>query len=159
MPFVIAPAERQDVVAMAQLFQEMDQFYDEPSPEPLERKVEQINALIFSDTPSAYVLLAWDDSQLAGIAAYSFLWPAAGVTRSAYLKELYVARDYRRRGVGKLLIQNLFSVAADLGCSRVEWTTDADNTDAQRFYQELGIEKNPSKVFYRLEDPGFYGSA
>ena len=35
-----------------------------------------------------------------GMASYSFLWPAAGLTRSLYLKELYVAQDWQRQGIG-----------------------------------------------------------
>jgi hypothetical protein len=41
-------------------------------------------------------MLAWDGDDLAGFAAYSFLWPAVGLTRSLFLKELYVAEAARR---------------------------------------------------------------
>lgn len=95
--------------------------------------------------------MAWDDGQLAGFASYSFLWPAAGLTRSLYLKELYVTERARRTGVGKLLMQRLYDIAAEHGCSRVEWTTDRDNPDAQRFYAELGVPVRESKLFYRVE--------
>lgn len=155
MAFVVASARKDDVVAMANLFQEMDQFYDEPNPEPLDRKMSQINALIFSGSPAAHVLLAWDQSRLAGLAAYSFLWPAVGVTQSLYLKELYVSQDYRRQGVGKLLMKNLVAIAAEYQCSRLEWTTDESNPDAQRFYQELGMKRDPAKLFYRLDEAEF----
>ena len=101
---------------------------------------------------AAYALLAWDSTRLAGFAAYSFLWPAAGLTRSLYLKELYVAGDCRHRGVGKMLMQAVFDVASKHGCSRVEWTTDRDNSGAQGFYAALGLPTQPSKVFYRVED-------
>lgn len=37
-------------------------------------------------------------------------------------------------------------------CSRVEWTTDEDNIEAQQFYEKLGVPANPSKIFYRVED-------
>jgi GNAT superfamily N-acetyltransferase len=91
---------------------------------------------------------------VAGIAAYSFLWPAVGSTRSLYLKELYVPAAYRGQGVGKLLMHAVFETAAKLGCSRVEWTTDTSNTVAQAFYARLGLPRHPSKVFYRVEDIG-----
>jgi ribosomal protein S18 acetylase RimI-like enzyme len=155
MAIVVAQAEKRDVLAMANLFQEMDQFYDEPNPEPIDRKVSQINALIFSDPPAAHVLLAWDDSRLVGLASYSFLWPAAGVSQSLFLKELYVASGYRRQGVGKLLMKNLMTIAAQRECSRVEWMTDDSNKAAQDFYRDLGVERDNSKVFYRLEGPPF----
>ena len=83
--------------------------------------------------------------------AYSFLWPAVGLTSSLYLKELYVADDHRGQGIGTLLMQALFEAAAKHGCSRVEWTTDRDNTGAQEFYDRLGVPAHPSKIFYRVE--------
>lgn len=110
-------------------------------------------ALLFADPPSAYALLAWDGDQLVGMAAYSFMWPAAGVTTSLYLKELYVAADRRGSGVGRAVMTELVRIAAERACSRVEWTADADNPDAQRFYERLGYSPATSKIFYRAALP------
>ncbi len=143
-----------DAAAMAVLLEEMDRFYGAAGTEPFSERLRQINEALFSSPPAAYALLAWDSTRLAGFAGYSFLWPAVGLTRSLYLKELYVANDYRRRGVGKLLMQAIFDVAGKHGCSRVEWTTDSDNSGAQAFYANLGLPVHPSKVFYRAEDTG-----
>jgi len=62
---------------------------------------------------------------------------------------LYVAKAYRRAGVGKRLMDELHATARTERCSRIEWTTDTDNSGAQRFYEELGVPANTSKVFYR----------
>ena len=42
-----------------------------------------------------------NDARLVGIAAYSLLWPAIGLTRSLYLKELYVPEGVLRTGIDK----------------------------------------------------------
>lgn len=147
----IVHAEPGNAVAIAELAEQMDRFYGASQSEPLELRVRQIDEALFSIHPSAYALLAWDDGQLAGFASYSYLWPAAGLTRSLYLKELYVIETVRRKGIGKLLMQRLYDIATEYGCSRVEWTTDRDNPDAQRFYAELGIPVRESKLFYRIE--------
>lgn len=107
--------------------------------------------MLFDDVRGISALLAWDDTQLAGLAAYSFLWPAIGLTRSLYLKELYVGRAHRGKGVGRLLTDGLREVAGRHGCSRLEWTTDDDNAAAQRFYAGLGAAVRTSKLFYRVE--------
>jgi GNAT superfamily N-acetyltransferase len=150
----VTSASPRDVLALAELMEEMDRFYGAVDAEPLNERVRQINDALFSSPAAAHTLLAWDGTQLAGMAAYSFLWPAAGLTRSLYLKELYVSEGHRRRGVGKLLMEALFETAGKHDCSRVEWTTDSDNADAQAFYEMLGLPRHPSKVFYRLEDTG-----
>lgn len=147
-------ARPEDIAALAELLAEMDRFYGATAVEPLEDRVRQIREALFGAPVAASVLLARDDAGLAGFAAYSFLWPAVGLTRSLYLKELYVADQYRRRGVAKLLMSALFDVASQHRCSRVEWTTDTSNDGALAFYDDLGVPVNKGKVFYRVEDTG-----
>lgn len=148
---VVRPAEPGNVKELAALLEEMDRFYGVKEFEPLDERVRQINDALFADPPAAFAVLAWEGDELVGLASYSFLWPAVGVTRSLYLKELYVAEVHRRAGVGRLLMQTMFDLAAKHGCSRVEWATDEFNTEAQRFYERLGFERFESKVSYRVE--------
>jgi GNAT superfamily N-acetyltransferase len=101
----IRAARPRDVDAIARLCDEMDRFYGDP-PESQDRRTRQITGALFADPPSAYAMLAWDGEQLTGLAAYSYLWPAAGTSRSLYLKELYVAESARRTGTGALLMAN-----------------------------------------------------
>ena len=155
MMFTVTHAMPVDVAAIAELFQEMDNFYGETIEESVEAKVNQINSVLFADRPLAYALLARSGSGVVGFAAYSFLWPAVQTTSSLYLKELYVSKGYRHLGVGKMLMERVFIVAVDSGCSRVEWTTDKENTSAQQFYASLGLASLSSKVFYRVDAPEF----
>ncbi|WP_322759075.1 GNAT family N-acetyltransferase [Frankia sp. Cr2] len=148
---VVTPAESAHVEAIAALAEKMDRFYGATEVEPLDLRIRQINEAIFDNPPAAYALLAWDSDQLVGFAAYSFLWPAVGLTRSLFLKELYVIESARRTGVGKQLMRALFDVAAKHDCSRVEWQTETTNAGAQRFYAELGVPTFEGKLLYRLE--------
>jgi GNAT superfamily N-acetyltransferase len=147
----IAPARPEDAEAIAGLLDEMDRFYGGTPDEPLDEQLAQIHEALFDELPAARVVLAWKGTDLVGFASYSFLWPAAGLTRSLYLKELYVAESDRRSGIGKLLMAALFDEADKRRCSRVEWTTDTSNAKAQRFYDELGVMPNAFKIFYRYE--------
>jgi GNAT superfamily N-acetyltransferase len=147
----VTHAELADIEGLAGVAEDMDRFYGATEVEPLEIRVRQISEALFHDPPSAYALLARDDSALIGFASYSFLWPAVGLTRSLYLKELYVIEAARGQGVGKLLMGHLCNIAVKNGCSRLEWTTDRDNIDARRFYDQLGVLVKESKLFYRIE--------
>ena len=150
----VAPAGPADVPALTGLLEEMDRFYGAADSTSRDERVRQTNEALFSDPAAAHVLLAWAGPQLAGMAAYSYLWPAVGRTRSLYLKELYVGASHRRGSAGKLLMRAVFETAGRHGCSRVEWTTDAGNAGAQAFYERLGLPRHPSKVFYRVENTG-----
>lgn len=146
----LRPAVQADVEAISSILTEVDRYYGASDEEPLSERVPQITSALFGTPPSAYALLAWDDGKLVGLAAYSFLWPAAGVSRSLFLKELYVSEESRRHGVGRLLMSELCRIAHENSCERVEWTADADNPIALTFHETLGVPPVSSKVFYRV---------
>lgn len=148
---VVTPVEPKHVEVFAALAEEMDRFYGATELDPLDLRIQQINDALFGDPPSAHALIAWLDDEPVGFAAYSFLWPAIGLTRSLFLKELYVIETARRAGVGKAIMHSLAEIAVKTDCSRFEWQTDAPNADAQRFYEDLGVAVDGSKLFYRAQ--------
>lgn len=135
--------------AIAALCEEIDRHYDSCTPEPYETRMRRVRDALFGEPPAAYAMLAWDGDGLVGMAAYSFLWPGIDLTRTLYLKELYVTRERRGTGVGSALMAALFETATEHGCARVEWTTDSDNESARRFYARLGDHRLPTKLHYR----------
>lgn len=56
---------------------------------------------------------------------------------AAYLEDLFVAPDYRRRGVASALIEHLLAIADLRRLSRVYWNTRADNLTARRLYDSF----------------------
>jgi GNAT superfamily N-acetyltransferase len=147
----VSPPEPADAPGIADLLAELSEFYGVPPAGSPGERARQVSDALFASPPAAYALLARDGGKLAGLAAYTFVWPAVGLTRSLYLKELFVAGACRGRGAGRLLMQAVFDTAARLGCSRVEWTTDTSNGQAQSFYAGLGLPVHPGKIFYRAE--------
>jgi GNAT superfamily N-acetyltransferase len=144
------PATVDDVDGISELLDQVDRYYGDPGDEPRDERNRQVYDALFGPTPAARALVVkGDDGALIALASYSFLWPAAGATRSLYLKELYVAEKYRGSGIGTLLMEALYVEAKRTGCSRVEWTADQDNPDAQRFYSHLGVQADSGKIFYR----------
>ncbi|MGH3864532.1 MAG: hypothetical protein ACRDQ4_00055 [Pseudonocardiaceae bacterium] len=102
----IRPAEQRDTEAFAVLMEDLDLFYGATDTEPLDQRVRQIAENLFENPAAAYVLLAWENGKPIDMAAYSFLWPAAGVTRSlAFYGRLGVPKNqekifYRLEGAG-----------------------------------------------------------
>jgi len=149
----LAAATPADAAAIAALCAELDEFYgDIPEGSP-DQRTAQVRDALFGDPPGGWALLAWDSNAiLAGCASYLLLWPASGLSTSLYLKELYVGESYRRAGVGKLLMDGLYAIAAERRCSRVEWTTGTSNQVAQAFHESMGVKPLASKIFYRAAD-------
>lgn len=144
-------AVQADISVLVDLLEELDRFYGGTEFPPRKEREQQVEMLLFGPMPAALVLLAEDGPDVVGLASYSHLWPAAGVTASLYLKELYVRKTHRCQGLGRRLMQEICRIAYDSGCSRVEWTTDRDNVEAQAFYRQLGAPAAVTKVMYRLD--------
>ncbi|MGM0347494.1 cyclophane-containing RiPP N-acetyltransferase HaaN [Streptomyces sp. Adlamb9] len=155
MTATIRPAEKRDVPALAELIEEIERFYGaaDTDIQPLEERLAQVEEALFGSPPLAAALLVEDDAgDLAGLAAYSFLWPAAGSSHSLFLKELYVRDSLRRAGIGARLMEELRALAAARpGCSRLEWMTDRDNPGARAFYRSLGFGEYEGKIVYRVD--------
>jgi GNAT superfamily N-acetyltransferase len=152
LTITIEPAGRDDLAAVVELLYEIDRYYGDDSIETPEHRAAQIEHLVLSDHPVAYLLLAKTADGIAiGLAAYSYLWPARGATHSLYLKELYVRAEHRHTGAGRALMTHLAQIATDAGCSRIEWAADEDNPTAQHFYASLGARPQAGKLHYRLD--------
>lgn len=155
MTVTIRPAEKRDVPAVAELIGEIERFYGtaDADIQPIEERLLQVEEALFGAPPLAAALLVEDEGgEVAGLAAYSFLWPAAGSSHSLFLKELYVRDSLRRHGVGARLMGELRALAAARpGCSRVEWMADRDNPGARAFYESLGFTESDGKIVYRTD--------
>ena len=53
-----------------------------------------------------------------------------------YLEDLFVLPEYRRQGIALALFQELFRIARERNCLRVEWTVLDWNEPAIKFYTE-----------------------
>lgn len=140
-----------DVDELAELLDEMDRFYAAVEAQPLDQRRREIRDALFSDDPAGHAVIAHVLGRPVGFGTYSFLWPAAGLTRSLFLKELFVTAAARNQGTGRALMDAIVSIATRRGCSRVEWMTDRPNTQARRFYDRLGVTPDGTKVFYRVQ--------
>ncbi|MBO0782521.1 MAG: GNAT family N-acetyltransferase [Ktedonobacteraceae bacterium] len=156
MKVFTTPATEEDSVSLAELIEEMESFYGATEIEPFDERLAHLREHLFGDQPSAWAIFARDGSgHIAGMAIYSFHWPAVHTSRSLFLKELYIRKPYQRQRVGQQLMKHLCEIAVAHECSRVEWTTDRDNIDAQRFYRALGFPIYEQKIFYRIDSAAF----
>lgn len=57
--------------------------------------------------------------------------------RVAYLNDLFVASEFRGRGAGRALLDNVRVTARSRGIEVVQWLVREDNHRAQQFYRPL----------------------
>jgi len=142
------PAERHDLEPLLPLFLEMERFYDGDAAvcEPLAR---DRLAIALDGRPAGIMILALTDRPL-GFASIHEMFPGSQLNAMWYLKELFVSADARGQGMGEGLMSAAAKAIVGRGGSRLEFTTEAQNISAQRFYTRMGAREVPKK-FYRYE--------
>jgi PhnO protein len=66
------------------------------------------------------------------------------------IQEMYVARNYRDKGIGKALFTALVEKLGKTDCESLEVTTNVKRTDAKRFYMKLGFVQTHLKFVKEL---------
>ena len=134
--FLIRPAARADVPLIFSLIRELAEF------ERLAHEVVGSEALLsehlFGLRPAAEVLLAFADDAPAGFALFFQNFSTFLARPGIYLEDLFVRPEFRRRGLGRALLERLARTAVERGCGRFEWAVLDWNEDAIAFYKKLG---------------------
>ena len=140
-----------DVAGLAALFAEMQTHYSRPVSEACAREAAALACRTPATIFDPHVLIAMLDAAVVGSLVMNVTFPAFELTRSLYIRDLYVAEAMRRRGVGQALVRAGARLALEGGYSALEWTTNSANTAARRMYEGAGAERL-DRTYYRLFD-------
>lgn len=88
---------------------------------------------------------------IAGMALYFNNYSTWRSKPGVYLEDLYVRPQYRKRGYGKMLLQELAREVMRIDGGRLEWSCLKWNEDSLKFYRAIGAEEMQSWVQLRLE--------
>lgn len=124
---------------------------------------ESLQEELFGERPAAEVILVFADDATDSAAAResSASVPVAYAVffhnfstflgrKGLYLEDIFVKPEFRRRGIGRVLLRHLAKLAVERGCGRFEWTVLDWNTPAIEFYQGLGADVLPDWRICRL---------
>jgi GNAT superfamily N-acetyltransferase len=95
------------------------------------------------------VLVAEVEGQVVGVCqliVFRHLQSRGGLC--AEIESVHVHLDQRGRGIGHVLMEAAVQQARDLGCYRVQLSSNVARPDAHRFYESLGF--TPSHVGFKL---------
>jgi GNAT superfamily N-acetyltransferase len=117
----------------------------------VESTVELLRNAFFGPQPAAGALLVDCDGKLAGYAIYFFTFSSFVGRPGIWLEDLYVRPKYRRRGLGRRLIEAVARIGAERNCGRFEWTALDWNHKALNFYRKLDARVMDDWVILRLD--------
>ena len=106
-----------------------------PDPQKQRRALE----FILQDPSRARIYVARHAGKVTAMAALHFTTSTAEGGKAAWLEDCIVRPEYRRKGIGKALLEHVIAQARAEGALRVMLLTDGDNERAQALYRKMGF--------------------
>ena len=135
----ILKASKQDIHLIAELFNQYRIFYHQPSnitlaQSFLEERMSHKESVIFyaADSPDKVV----------GFTQLYPLFSSISAKKIWQLNDLYVLREERNKGIGKLLLNQARKFAKKDGATKITLETEKSNYKAQHLYESLGYKKD-----------------
>jgi len=150
-PFTIRSPGPADAPELARLFSEMQRHYGEPVPDGASLAA----AMTACSAPAgeAFAPRTFVAADAAGAIWASIVlnvtFPASRLSRSLYVRDLYVAAAARRQGLARALLRAAARLTLAEGYSALDWTTDAGNAPARTMYEGAGAQPI-GRVYYRM---------
>lgn len=144
----IDPATEADaplVLALIRALAEYERMADEVTTDEA-----TVRSSLFGPAPSAEVVIARVGADVVGFAIWFHNYSTFLGKRGLYLEDLFVMPEWRGRGVGRALLEQLARIAVARQCGRMEWSVLNWNEPAIRFYRGLGARPMGDWTVYRL---------
>jgi GNAT superfamily N-acetyltransferase len=147
MEIEVRPGTVRDLPLLLSFIQSMAKF------EKLEVHAteETLRNSLFCERPAAYTLLAFVNGRPAAYVVYFFSFATTVGRRGLWLDDLYVAPEYRGKGIAKALMGYLADLAIQNQCRRFEWMVLDWNKTAMDFYEGMGAGVLENWRICRLE--------
>ncbi len=147
MQLIFRKAVREDTPLILQFIRDLADY--EELLHEVEATEETLEKSLFGEKAYAEVIFAVVDGTEAGFALFFHNFSTFLGKPGLYLEDLFVKPEYRKRGIGKALMDYCIEVARERGCGRMEWWVLNWNP-ARRFYEQMGAEAMDEWVVYRL---------
>ena len=145
---LIRNATRADIQVITTMIRELAEFeheleYFTVTPEDLLRDG-------FGDKEQFRALIAEWDGQTAAYAVCFFAYSTLAGRPSLFIEDLFVRPPFRRKGIGRALLQRMALIAREQNCWGMRWEVLNWNTAAIKFYWSLGatVQSESVPVFF-----------
>ena len=140
MPVIIRPVMASDEDAWRGLWAAYLEFYGTTVPDDVYRTT---FARLLGDDPQDFSgVVAERDGALVGLSHYLFHRHCWRIENVCYLQDLYATPQTRGTGVGRALIEAVYTAADAAGAPTVYWLTQDDNLTARRLYDRIAAKTN-----------------
>ena len=136
MSLLVRPLRREDEAGWRRLWHDYLAFYETDLPDEI--YATSFERLLGNDPQDYHGLVAESDGRIVGLAHYLFHRHGWKIENVCYLQDLYAEPDVRGTGVGRALIEAVYTAADAAGAPSVYWLTQEFNATARRLYDRIG---------------------
>ena len=149
--FELARAEHADAVIEMMRSLEGADPGSTPFDEPRRRAI--FNRFVRDSTYGKAWLIVCDEKYVGYVVlTVSFSFEYRGY--DAFIDELYIAKEYRRRGIGRQAMEFVEVAAAELGVNAIHLEVTNGNDPAIGLYRQVGYAGNERFLMTKWLDPG-----
>jgi len=143
-PIAIRRVSAADHAAWLPLWQAYLRFYNTELPDAVSTSTWQ--RLLDPNEPT-HSALAWQDGKALGLVNFIYHRSNWSIESACYLQDLFVEAAQRGTGVGRTLIEFVYTTAKAEGCCKVHWLTHESNATAIALYER--IAERPGFIQFR----------
>jgi GNAT superfamily N-acetyltransferase len=144
----IRAARRDDFGAITRLLEELGRPTVGPDTEPDCHAIWDEQVV----DPNAHHLVAEDDSGVVAFCSMHFRTRLNHPTEEAWIPDLIVAEDARRKGIGRALLEEAEHRARERGCHALALESAYHRAEAHHLYRTFRM-RDTGKAFYKLLRP------
>lgn len=141
----IKKATLKELDILVPMFDEYRQFYQQTSDK--EKSYTYLKDRIIKNESEIFIALT-NDGAGAGFVQLYPAFSSVSMGRIWILNDLFVQKDYRKRGVGNALIEKSFDLCRQTGAVYLQLQTQHSNKTAQSLYEKIGFEPDMENRYY-----------
>jgi GNAT superfamily N-acetyltransferase len=138
MTFTLRPTTSADVPTLHRLMRDFATY------EKLEHRFRiteaELHAALFSANPPLDSILVDADGATVGFALWYFTFGSFSGRYGLFVEDIYVAPEFRGRGIGLALFRHMARIAVERQCIEMAWNVLDWNTPAIEFYRRIGAK-------------------
>jgi GNAT superfamily N-acetyltransferase len=150
---IIRDARIDDIPNILAMIKELAEF--EKLLHKVETTEEHLNKVIFSEEKFVEVIIAEYEDKICGQSIFFKNFSTFVGKPGYYIEDLYVKPEYRGKGIGKALLDEVIRRAKKNNFGRVEWVVLDWNSTAIEFYKNRGAFPLNEWIIFRLEEDKF----
>ncbi len=147
-PCIVRPIVMEDYAQWIPLWEGYNAFYGRSGLTALDPAITRTTwSRFFDETEPVYAIVAEIEGKLIGLAHYLFHRSTTAILPVCYLQDLFTAREFRGKGIGRALIEDVYQKATQAGSTRLYWLTHETNETAMKLYDK--VAERSGFVVYR----------